>query len=374
MSHSYELPIFSFLSIFLVLLPSPWHWKARNVATLSLIAWIVVCSIVRGVNSIIWMDNVVIRYRVWCDISAKILIGMSVALPACSFCLTRHLEHVASSRSAITTKADKKRRRIIDLCITFGTPVIIMVLHYTVQGHRFDIIEDIGCQPVTYTSILGLLIINAVPIVLSIGSLIYAAIALTHFAKRRLEFEQHLRNSQSSLNTARYMRLMALALSEMFWGTSLGIYVLVANIHFNGVRPMVGWKQVHYNFSRVAIWPERLVPPADWTRLMLSWWILPCTAILFFIFFGLSEEARDGYGAMFSWLWRQMRRAMGRPVESTTFSKGTSLPQFTCETVCVHFIPETHRFVGSTGRRTTPARPPRSRTTSRSPIQASSAT
>ncbi|KZV83956.1 fungal pheromone STE3G-protein-coupled receptor [Exidia glandulosa HHB12029] len=327
----YELPIFSFLAVLLVLLPLPWHIKARNVATLSLIAWLAVCNFMRGVNAVIWMNNVHIHYRVWCDITAKAFIGMGVALPACSFCITRYLEHVSSARYAVTTAADKRRRQKIDLCFTFGLPIIIMCLHYVVQGHRFDIIEHTGCQPHIYISIPGIIICFVPAIILSLGSIIYAALALHHFAKRRFEFEQHLRDSQSSLNTGRYLRLMGLALTEMGWGESLGLYTLYRNTVLNQVRPWTNWNDVHYNFSRIAIWPQFLIPPGDWARLMLLWWILPATAMLFFLFFGFSEEAIEGYVACYRWFRRTILRQT-LPVASTTGSYGkglgTSLPQF----------------------------------------------
>lgn len=328
MPHRYEMPIASFIAIVLVILPLPWHWKARNVATLSLIACLVVGNLMRGINSIIWMDNVVIHYRVWCDISSKVLIGLTVALPACSFCLTRHLEHVASSRCAVSTSRDKRRRRLVDLSIIIGIPVLVMSLHYIVQGHRFDIIEDIGCQPNIYISVLGIIICFVPPLMLSLGSLIFAGMALHHFAQRRLEFEQHLRNSQSSLNTARYMRLMALAITEMCWGQSLGCYIIYLNVRENGVRPYTSWADVHYNFSRIALYPAWVVPRWTMDRLLLSWWILPITAVLFFLFFGFSEEALEGYASTFRWTRRRIFRQKLSSSTKGSYSKGDSLPQF----------------------------------------------
>jgi hypothetical protein len=64
-----ELPIFAFLAAVLVLIPLSWHWKARNVATLSIIAWLFVVNFIYGVNSIIWAGNVNNPVPVWCDIS-----------------------------------------------------------------------------------------------------------------------------------------------------------------------------------------------------------------------------------------------------------------------------------------------------------------
>jgi pheromone a factor receptor len=63
-----ELPIGAFLAAALVLVPLPWHWRARNVATLSLIAWLFVLNLIYGVNASIWAGNFKILVPVWCDI------------------------------------------------------------------------------------------------------------------------------------------------------------------------------------------------------------------------------------------------------------------------------------------------------------------
>lgn len=64
-----QIPIFSLLAAILVLIPLPWHWRARNVATLALIFWLSVVNLIYGVNSLIWAGNVDYRIPVWCDIS-----------------------------------------------------------------------------------------------------------------------------------------------------------------------------------------------------------------------------------------------------------------------------------------------------------------
>lgn len=65
-----ELPTFAFISALLVLVPLPWHWRARNVATLAIIFWLFVVDVIYGVNAIVWAGNVRNPIPVWCDISA----------------------------------------------------------------------------------------------------------------------------------------------------------------------------------------------------------------------------------------------------------------------------------------------------------------
>ena len=63
-----ELPYIAFIAAALVLVPLPWHWRAGNVATISIIAWLFVTNIIYGVDAIIWSDNVDSVAVIYCDI------------------------------------------------------------------------------------------------------------------------------------------------------------------------------------------------------------------------------------------------------------------------------------------------------------------
>jgi hypothetical protein len=61
--------VFSGLSVALLLLPAPWHIKARNSGTLIFIFWALLGNIVALVNTVIWSGNISNPVPVWCDIS-----------------------------------------------------------------------------------------------------------------------------------------------------------------------------------------------------------------------------------------------------------------------------------------------------------------
>ena len=90
---------------------------------------------------------------------------------------------------------DKDRRRILmfDFSFCWGIPILFMslrkpfrlphpkttedlthLLDYIVQGHRYSIVQYIGCQPTIYVSIPGIFIIWFPPLLLSVGTLVYA--------------------------------------------------------------------------------------------------------------------------------------------------------------------------------------------------------
>jgi hypothetical protein len=60
--------VFNFLSIFFLLLPSSWHWKARNTATLTYIFWCLVNVVPLAINSLIWRNRFDLEAPIYCDV------------------------------------------------------------------------------------------------------------------------------------------------------------------------------------------------------------------------------------------------------------------------------------------------------------------
>ncbi|QRV85395.1 STE3-type pheromone receptor [Ceratobasidium sp. AG-Ba] len=308
-----ELPIVSFICTILVLIPLPWHWKARNVNTLAIIAWLALVNLTRGINAIIWGGNIIIKYKVWCDITTKLVIGANVGLPAATLCICRYLAAVASPRHTIANAKDKKRRMIFEFVMTVGVPIIAMALHYVVQGHRFDLLEDFGCNPTTYVSVPALFIVYLPPLFLALGTLVYAGIALRWFVHRRAQFQAVLQSSQTGLTTGRYLRLIALAVTEMLFATAMTLFVLVITIEDGGLRPWISWEDVHYDWLRIGQFARIIVPQYFWDRLLLTWYIIPITSVIFFAFFGFGQEAKAEYLKAWRWVQKKVFRITPKP-------------------------------------------------------------
>lgn len=62
-------------------------------------------------------------------------------------------------------------------CAAF--PVIYAVLTIINQGHRFDVVEGIGCQPVIYLNPLAVIIDYGIPLSISVLSMIYSCMSST---------------------------------------------------------------------------------------------------------------------------------------------------------------------------------------------------
>jgi pheromone a factor receptor len=49
----------------------------------------------------------------------------------------------------------------------------VCALDYFVEGHRFDILEDIGCYPAIYATPLALVLVLCWPLVIGVVSAVY---------------------------------------------------------------------------------------------------------------------------------------------------------------------------------------------------------
>ena len=176
------------------------------------------------VNSVVWKDNVTNWAPVWCDIgiflpsmpsivvtnidtASHFIIGGSVGIPASSLCIIRRLYYIAKlqhlSRDSNEVKfysPDASRADVFrdgaqfspiflsasDFLVLWCSCVCFPIRHkcrdvlskeatdYVVQGHRFDIVEEVGCWPATVNTIAAYLILFMWPTVIGMVSMAYA--------------------------------------------------------------------------------------------------------------------------------------------------------------------------------------------------------
>ncbi|KAJ3568208.1 hypothetical protein NP233_g5864 [Leucocoprinus birnbaumii] len=324
----FELPIGCFVAAFLVLIPFPWHWQARNVPTLSLMTWLFVVNLIDGVNSLLWAGSAAIKVPVWCDIVTKVQMGATFALPVSCLCLCVHLERISSTRQAQSTPNQKNRRMISDVFLCWIAPMVYMALHYVVQGHRFDIVEDFGCRASIYDSVQSILLLWLPPLFVAVCTIIYACSALHHFLQHRLAFARLLQDNHSALTPSRYFRLMSMVIVQIIWLS----FVLSINVAFNsrhGLRPWISWSNVHSNFSRIGQFPTMLIPPSDLRWTYLLWWSLRISAFLFFIFFAFGQDAIREYSRYLGFMvdiFSKPSSCLRSQRSKRTLSSGLSMP------------------------------------------------
>uniref|UniRef100_A0A8H7Y347 Pheromone receptor n=2 Tax=Psilocybe cubensis TaxID=181762 RepID=A0A8H7Y347_PSICU len=308
----------SFITFILVCIPFSWHLEAWNTGTCLYMAWTALGLLSYFINSIIWRDNAINWAPVWCDITSKLIVGISVAIPAASLCINHRLYCIAAVRSVTRTKAERYKAIMVDLAIGLGIPVIVMVLHYIVQGHRFNIFEEVGCYPFTYNTPPAYFLVYMVPIPIGLTSGAYCIMSIIAFRKRQTEFKEIL-SSNSNLNSNRFFRLMALAGIEVICCIPLSITTMVLNATRGVVNPWISWEDTHWGFSRVD-----QIPAVLWrstadsnVSVEMSRWLLIVCGLVFFAFFGFADEAQRHY--------KLAMNSVAKRVGYTTFTGSTKI-------------------------------------------------
>ncbi|KAL1730136.1 pheromone A receptor-domain-containing protein, partial [Schizophyllum commune] len=204
-------PILAFLSSVLALLPVPFALQVWNTGACALAAWTATACLLSFINSVVWAGNVMDTVPVWCDISSKLLLGASIGIPASGLCISHRLWKVTSTRHVPETRRETLLTIAIDLTLSAGIPLLVMLLHIIVQSHRFTILEDIGCQAALPNTLLSYFLVLSWPLGLGLASLVYAVLTLRLSYVHRLEFD-HALAKLGTLRTGLCLRLVLLVL------------------------------------------------------------------------------------------------------------------------------------------------------------------
>ncbi|KAI0729144.1 putative fungal pheromone GPCR, STE3-type [Fomitopsis betulina] len=292
--------IFAFLGFVVGLIPMPWHLQGWNAGTCLYMIWVSLACLIQFVDSIVWNGNLNNPEPIWCDISTKLLIGAGIGIPASSLCINRRLYRISALNSATITRQERRRAVFEDMVIAIGIPVLVMVLHVVVQGHRYNILEDVGCLPDIWNTPPAYPLVFMWPVLLGCVSFIYASLTLRAFWRRRAQFAELL-SSSSALTTSRYLRLMLLCCVEMACTIPLGAFSIFINNDDVAVAPYISWANAHYDFAFVGKYPASawMSNHPFYISVQMGRWIYPGSAFLFFALFGFAEEARRNYRIAF---------------------------------------------------------------------------
>ncbi|KAG8948931.1 a-factor receptor [Tulasnella sp. 424] len=314
-------PIFASLGIVLISLPAYWHFKSGNVGTILYIVWTFVGNLNYLINSIAWAGNLHNPPWFWCDLSTAITVALNVAIPTSSLLITHRLYSIATIRQVNISKSDSRRTKYYEIAVGLGLPALGIIFRVVVQGHRFDIIENLGCWPSIYVTPVTIPMVFLPPILINLVSATYASLAIRAFLKQRKQFSDLLQSANSGLTIGRYFRLMALAATEIICSLPMSTYTMVLNIQ-TGLHPWISWADTHYNFNRFEKLPFGWFKlfPRNWILINISRYSLPVGSFIFFIYLGMSGESGQFYRRQF---WK-VARLLGFPGPSSETSPGAS--------------------------------------------------
>ncbi|KAF7304158.1 Fungal pheromone STE3G-protein-coupled receptor [Mycena indigotica] len=328
------LPAAPFIALILLLLTVPHHWRMRSFPTLAIIVWLSLHNLIEGVSAAVWDGNVDPRglpAKVYCDITTKLLLGAEVGLPGCCLCLARRLYRIVSGYGELSGAERCLYDRVIDIWLCWGMPILVMALHIIVQGHRFDLIEDIGCQPAIYFSWPSLLILNLTVFLSGILSPVYSACTFYKLYTRhrtvrvRIQYHSNSAGSKYAMTFESFVRLVIITFLIGTLTTAFVAYVAYSAFSEEGLQPWTSWADVHDGFGN--IWQYHLVDfeHEDLVELYLFWWLWPAGSAVFFVFFGLSAEARAEWRELFGrlGLTRQRSATVTFSVDSFKFDSAS---------------------------------------------------
>ncbi|KAL1408422.1 pre-60S factor rei1 [Vanrija albida] len=227
------------------------------------------------------------------------------AVPMCSLSQMRRLARVASPSKPKFSPKDQRLSLIEEYTLCLLLPLLKIPLAYTVQGHRYDIVQSIGCgvpQALNWPSIVIHKVIN---LLVASLCLIYACVAARFFLKRRLHFRSVLVGS--GLTPSRYLRLIGLAISISFVVVAATLLNLLVRTVAYGhqVVPVGTWDNIHHDYNLISQFPEEIVETAtSMLLLVVPFYFGPIYSIVFFAFFGFGEEAVSEYLA----IWEHGKR------------------------------------------------------------------
>lgn len=98
--------IVSAIGIVLCLFPVPAHWRAGNIATVSLAGWIVIGLLMSAINVGVWHGNIRNPYPIWGDIVQQYYVMLPVAIASCLLCIQYRLWSIARAKTVFITKRE----------------------------------------------------------------------------------------------------------------------------------------------------------------------------------------------------------------------------------------------------------------------------
>ncbi|KAE9394723.1 fungal pheromone STE3G-protein-coupled receptor [Gymnopus androsaceus JB14] len=308
--------ILSFFSFLLPLIPLTWHLQAWNSASCFYMAWTSIMGLINFVNSIVWAGNVLDVAPVWCDISTRISLAGTYALPLGSMCIVRRLYLIASAKTALT-RIERRRALIFDTIVCLIVPLVLSALRYIVQGRRYIIYQEIGCIDYTYRSAAALILINLPPIASGLVSAYYDVRCLTalfrHYQELKDSFDSA--NADEEFTSDRFIPIVLFTVLEMISVTPIAISALAFNFSM-GLQPWISWEHVHASFAIIPVSPSDVwrSSPLRASSLEMRRWVTSGCGVVIFLFFGTTKEARKHYSVAFF----RLRCLLGRDVPTST--------------------------------------------------------
>ncbi|KAK2766164.1 a-factor receptor [Arachnomyces sp. PD_36] len=288
------LCVLSALSLLVCCPPLAWHIKNRNFPASCLIIWVIIDNIFNFINPLIWPTDYITSW--WsgvglCDVETKLMMGSYVGIVGALACIFRSLAAALDTDSAvlIPSKAERRRKFMIELALCIGFPIYMMVTHYIIQPHRYMIYAINGCSPSYDQSWPSTALHFIWPPVLCLVDVYYCVIVVYRLNKYRHQFADILMSSGSDYNRSRFIRLFVISALMLLVNFPVQLYVLYRNVSFEWLP--YSWSEIH-----AADW-GRIEKLPSYGEVAYHRWIQVAAGYFLFAFFGFGSDATLMYRA-----------------------------------------------------------------------------
>lgn len=182
LSSSIAFIFIAFITVPMLLIPSPIHWKAKNAGTVLIIGWTTLGNITDAISVIVLLNAQSVTAPHWCDFAAAVKYTWRTGCCMGGLILLRRLTIIASTQSANKSKDEKLKVFLIEMTLGLLIPILEVIFHLVVQGHRLDEIQDFGCFAPIYPSVASIFLVMVYPVTITVISAIYGGM-LTHVNK-----------------------------------------------------------------------------------------------------------------------------------------------------------------------------------------------
>ncbi|ODQ78198.1 hypothetical protein BABINDRAFT_52743, partial [Babjeviella inositovora NRRL Y-12698] len=284
MSYGPALMTLSLIALIFTIPPLAWNIKCSNIPAISLISWLFLMNLNTFISAAIWLGkNYSSTYsgRGYCDIISKLQVGVNVGICSCVGAIALDLYLILNAKSSLLLNT--KKRRIIEACMCWITPIVIMAIIYVVQDARFLVFRYSGCQYSLAPNWVSVLILSIPMVLWSLTSFVLALMTIIKFFQIRKDVKDILHCTNSGLNLTRFARLLLFCFLVVCVMCPLSLYFLV--IAMNSIDGGFDFSDIHDSLLWGIILFKDLGSP-KYDR-----WLHITLAYLTFIIFGLGEDS-----------------------------------------------------------------------------------
>ena len=285
--------VLSFLALILQIPLLIWNVKQKNVPLLCLIGWYWVLNINTFLSTFVWSSPNVIEWfngSGYCDMMVRIIAGGHVGVFCAVTAISRKLAIIMSDEGP-KIELNSFQARMIDLCICMVMPVILMIIIYIAQVHRYALYQYMGCTLFLTNTWVVIPCYIVWPMVLAMAATGYTWLALARYTRKRNDFKDLLHTTNSGVSSEKFKRLLIYTIVITIVMLPLTIYVAVSNLKIVDVHLAYSWSSAHDMFGEILRIPE--------PGFVSDMYLYGALGILQFLCFGTGKELVDVYKQVF---------------------------------------------------------------------------